>query len=153
MITSLILKHPAVRELQAALYRAEKDLTEVSNKHRAAFMELRELRKRAPRPARFKLDAVMSEEEIERTLRGAHGSPIVKAIVAHVGAKIVTTSDAATDVPREMIVSADRVIPPYTGEMRLHDSGRASGFAELLSDLQQLTEDADATEEKKESAA
>jgi hypothetical protein len=146
------MKHPAVRKLQAALYRAEKDLTEMRNKHREIFLELRGLKKLAPRPARFKLDAAMSEEEIERTLRGAYGSPIVKAIVAHVGAKIVTISDLATDVPREMIVSSDRVIPPYTGEMRLHDSGRASGHAELLSDIQRLTEEAEVAEERKPAA-
>ncbi len=152
MITALILKHPAVRELQACLVRCEKEIEELVNNNRAAVRELIEFRKRAPRPARFKLDAVMSEEEIERTLRGSHASPLVKAIIAHVGSKIVSASDTATDVPRETVGTGERAIPPYTGEMRLHDSGRASGFAELLGDLQRLTEKAEENDESKPAA-
>lgn len=146
MITSLILKHPAVREIQAALERSYSARGELMNEHRDALDELRELRKYAPRAARFQLAGGMSEEQIERALRGTNGSPIVKAIEAHVSAKIVAASDIATDAPREMIASAERVIPPYTSEMRLHDAGRASAFAEILADLQERTAAAEVEE-------
>lgn len=102
--------------------------------------ELANLRKRnEPRAARFKLEGGMSADEIATALVGTHDTGAVKAIIAHVSRKIVTSADRATDAPAALIVTGDRAIEPYTAENRLHDSGRASAFAETLADLQELT--------------
>lgn len=91
------------------------------------------------RMARLRLEGGMPEEDIEHILQGTFELPIIRATLAHVSAKIIVASDIATDAPREQVTTADRVIPSYTSEMRLHDAGRASAFAELLADLQGLT--------------
>ncbi len=98
-----------------------------------------ELHQKAPRPARFKLEAALGPEAIALHLAGTDHQPAIKAIMAHVGAKVVEASDRATDEPRETVSEGGRIIMGYSEEKRLYDSGRASAFAEILTDLQALT--------------
>lgn len=159
------MKRGVVAEREAAHEQAEgkaarqkaggwRDDCEAARRESAALRaQLAELNKKAsPRVARFRLDGGMTEEEIRRTLRGTKDSPIVKAIEAHLGASIVRDSDAATGEPRELIVTPERTLAPYTAEMRLHDAGKASALAALLAELQELTAEGD-EEERKQTAA
>ncbi len=96
--------------------------------------------KAAPRrPARLSQEDAMPEERIEELLAGTAATGPVRAILAHVSAKVVAACDVATDEPRELMTGPDRTIPPYTSEMRLHDAGKASAYGILLADLQRLT--------------
>lgn len=95
--------------------------------------------KNAARPARITLEGGMGPEAIADVLRGTHALPSVRAIVDHIGAKIVAKADTATDAPRETQTLPDRILAGYSAEMRLHDAGMAAGAAEILSELQELT--------------
>lgn len=143
----LMRKMNELRDQKAA---SEKELGD-------ARRELRELRsllrgKPEPRPARLELEAKMSPEEIERTLRGSASSPIVKAILTIITARMCEDSDRATDRPAVLVVSHDRITLPYTAEDRLHDAGRASSLGDLLGFLQEATKATDESTEKKEAA-
>lgn len=122
------------REEKAA---SDKDL----GRSRHEINEFREMlrRKPVPRAARLELDAKISPEEIERTLRGAASSPVVKALLAVITARMCEDSDHATDRPA--VLTATTL--PYTAEDRLYDSGRTSALAELLGFLQEATESKD----------
>lgn len=116
MFQKLIMNIPAVRRA----IEAEK-------------MRLRE--ECRPRPARFKVDGGMPEEQIATHLAGTAETPIVRAIMAHLDARIVAQSDVATDAPRDPMPG----VPAYTAEMRLHDAGGAHHLADLKARLQELT--------------
>lgn len=165
MITALLRRTPYCRRLENKLIAAsiQRDAAVDEAKHRKEMHKqaevqvsdlLRLLAKQSPsRPARFKLEDAMPEDQIERHLGGTADSAVVKAIVAAIGTRIVRLSDQATDAPRETITQGERVIAGYTGEMRLHDAGGASALAELLRSLQTLTAHADEESTEKPKAA
>lgn len=93
-------------------------------------------------PARIVAEAVMTDEQIAKALAGSHESPPIKAVVAKMQARVVALSDRATDAPHGPIVTREGTIPAFTEEERLYLAGQASGVAELLGELQELTEPA-----------
>lgn len=91
-------------------------------------------------PARFKLEGGMPAEQIAHRLAGQEKAPVIEAIVAHLSIKIVELSDKATDAPRGPETLRDgRVLAAFTESERLHFSGQASGVAEVLANLQEMT--------------
>lgn len=82
----------------------------------------------ARRPARFRLDGGMTEEQIESQLQGTAQTPTVRAIMAKIDAKIVELCDRATNPPGERI----------TPEMRAYESGGANAITELKQTLEDL---------------
>jgi hypothetical protein len=100
-----------------------------------------------PRVARIKLEDAMDPELIAQTLAGTHSTGAVKAILAHLGAKLVEKSDLATDRPRDQVREPDRIIEGFSAEQRTHAAGEASGIAEVLGELQQLTAAQESTKE------
>lgn len=152
LIVEVALAAGSVKRLEAENARLEERIKKSTLHAEALGYKLQELRAWR-KPARFMLEGGMTDGEIERALAGAEGSPIVRAIMAHIGAKLVRKADDATDAPREMITTAERVIEGYTAEMRLHDAGGASHLAELLGELQALTAAKAAEEEKPKAAA
>jgi hypothetical protein len=92
-----------------------------------------------PRAARIKLEDAMDPEKIAQTLAGTHGTGAVKAILAHLSAKLVEKSDLSTERPREQVREPDRIIEGFSAEQRTHAAGEASGIAEVLGELQELT--------------
>lgn len=146
MLTSLMNRTRHVRELRDELEKARHELRRYS----LALEREQQLRQRPP--ARLRIDGGMPQAQIEQVLAGTNGSPIVKAVEAYLGARLVSATDRASDKPSETIVQGDRTIVGYSETMRLHDAGIAFGLGELLLDLQGLTadkEDGDAKEEPK----
>lgn len=91
------------------------------------------------KPAHITLAGGMSELAIAEQLRGTESTPTVKAICAHLSAKIVLLSDRATDAPRTVCQVKGETIAGYSAEERLHDAGGASYLAEALGEIQDLT--------------
>lgn len=81
------------------------------------------------RRARFKLDAALSDEEINRRLAGQSETPVLQAITALIDAKIVEMSDRATNPPSEI----------NTPDLRTYEAGGANAIAEFKARLQELT--------------
>lgn len=122
-------------ELEQKLATAEKEL-----ERRDAAHALELARAVAPQlPARLRLEQSLSSELIEQFLAGTDQIAPVRAVLAHVAAKLVAATDEATGRPQVMLRYPDRTVAPYTAEDRLYDSGRAGGLAELLSELQAMT--------------
>lgn len=126
------------------------DVAEAWNRTRAQQVDglMAELATRPPRPppARFKLEGAISPAEIAGRLRGAEKTPMIQAVLAHLGAKVVELCDKSTDVPRgETHLRGGEVLPAFTETERLHFCGQAAGVAEILAELQDLTA---ATEEE-----
>lgn len=93
-----------------------------------------------PWPARFKLEGGLPEEEIAQRLGGTGKTPVMQAVVAHLGKKVVILCDRATDAPRPaMTMSNGATLAPFTEQERLHYAGQAAGVAEILAELQELT--------------
>ena len=90
-------------------------------------------------PARLRLEQALSPELIEQYLAGTDQTAPVRAVLAHVAAKLVLATDEATGRPQVMLRFPDRTVAPYTTDDRMYDSGRAGGLAELLGELQAMT--------------
>lgn len=97
------------------------------------------LHRMQPRPARIRLEDVMSEEEIGRHLGGTADSPVVKAILAKTSQSLVMAVDRASDEPSDA----------FTTEQRTHTAGGASALAQLLAELQELVVSKEKKEERK----
>jgi hypothetical protein len=81
------------------------------------------------RPARFRLDGGMPEEEIAERLAGTAETPVIQAIVAELDRKIIQMSDRATGAPSDI----------NTPELRTYEAGGANAIAEFKSRIADLT--------------
>lgn len=115
------------RELFTAEYQSISYLTRERDEWRALAERMK--KEWDPQPARFELEGGMPEEEIAQRLAGQERTPLMLAVMAHLGAQVVILADQATDVPHAAL----------DHDTRLHFCGQAAGVAGVLADLQRLT--------------
>ena len=127
MLTRLTNLLPAVR-------RAHADLRAV----KAEFERYRKFHGPTS-PARITIDKPMSEAEIEENLIGTQTLPVVRAINALIGNKLVELSDSATERPRQPQQTDLGLVAGYSADERMHDSGGSAALADLLSRIQDMS--------------
>lgn len=116
------------RELQASERCCDR-LTDLLTEERA--------KHRRP-PARIAIAAEMTEQQIADRLAGTVDSPVTKAFMAKLAAKLIELTDRGMDAPRAEMVNRDgSVSPAFTEGDRLHVCGGAAHLADFLRELQE----------------